>query len=455
MQLPPLFIESLQGTEGFDKEAFEKVHASGERVTSVRINPAKPALPNGETYDPLAGGSSTSAIPWSRYGYYLATRPSFTFDPFFHAGCYYVQEASSMFLEQAFVQLLDLSSPLKILDLSAAPGGKSTHIQSLLGPQSLLVSNEVIRARANILQDNIIKWGAPNVIVTQNDPRDFSRLGGYFDVIVVDAPCSGSGLFRRDPQAMEEWSPQHVELCSQRQRRILADAWPSLKEGGLLVYSTCSYSSQEDEDIVAWMKKDFAVDYLPLSIDPAWGITDTGNGFRFWPDKVKGEGFFLSCFRKTAGEPGVFPRSKNKIDRLEKKEQMMVEKWVDSSELEFVKHLNTVYAWPVNLFNDCAWILQQLKVIYSGIMIGELMRDKLVPSHALAMTNKVATSIPRISLDSSRAIQFLQRKELDWSVQDKGWHLVEYEGKILGWANVLSHRVNNYYPKELRILKES
>lgn len=360
-----------------------------------------------------------------------------------------------MFLEQAFVQLLDLSSPLKILDLSAAPGGKSTHIQSLLGPQSLLVSNEVIRARANILQDNIIKWGAPNVIVTQNDPRDFSRLGGYFDVIVVDAPCSGSGLFRRDPQAMEEWSPQHVELCSQRQRRILADAWPSLKEGGLLVYSTCSYSSQEDEDIVAWMKKDFAVDYLPLSIDPAWRITDTGNGFRFWPDKVKGEGFFLSCFRKTAGEPGVFPRSKNKIDRLEKKEQMMVEKWVDSSELEFVKHLNTVYAWPVNLFNDCAWILQQLKVIYSGIMIGELMRDKLVPSHALAMTNKVATSIPRISLDSSRAIQFLQRKELDWSVQDKGWHLVEYEGKILGWANVLSHRVNNYYPKELRILKES
>ena len=191
MQLPQAFLNSLESVNGFNEEAFIKVHESGEQVTSIRVNPFK-------RFEIL---KLESRIPWTEYGYYLENRPSFTFDPLFHAGCYYVQEASSMFLEQALKQTVDLSLSLKVLDLCAAPGGKSTHILSLISKESLLVSNEVIRSRANILTDNIVKWGCSNVIVTNNDPRDFQRLENYFDVIVVDAPCSGSGLFRRDAEA--------------------------------------------------------------------------------------------------------------------------------------------------------------------------------------------------------------------------------------------------------------
>ncbi|HEY6063723.1 MAG TPA: RsmB/NOP family class I SAM-dependent RNA methyltransferase, partial [Chitinophagaceae bacterium] len=251
MQLPGAFLDSLTGVKGFDKEAFEKVHALGKQVTSIRVNPAKASMGKGEWSigDSIHHSPFTShhKIPWTDVGYYLDTRPSFTFDPLFHAGCYYVQEASSMFLEQALRQTVDLSKPVKVLDLCAAPGGKSTHIQSLISKESLLVSNEVIRSRVNILKDNIIKWGCENVVVTNNDPKDFGRLKYYFDVIVVDAPCSGSGLFRRDANAINEWSKNSVQLCSQRQQRILADVWPALKKDGILIYSTCSYSKEEDE----------------------------------------------------------------------------------------------------------------------------------------------------------------------------------------------------------------
>lgn len=235
MQLPEQLLKSMESVKGFDKEAFDKVHQSGEQVTSIRVNPAKRTEIK----------SQNSKIPWADAGFYLEQRPSFTFDPLFHAGTYYVQEASSMFLEQALKQTVDLSQSIKVLDLCASPGGKSTHIQSLISKDSLLVSNDVIRSRANVLKDNIIKWGCENVVVTNNDPKDFSKLENYFDMIVVDAPCSGSGLFRRDPVAIDEWSENNVQLCSQRQQRILADVWPALKKDGILIYSTCSYSKKK------------------------------------------------------------------------------------------------------------------------------------------------------------------------------------------------------------------
>ena len=288
--LPLQFLESLKNAKGFNKESFEQIHASGEQITSIRINPSRQSKTENQK----------SKIDWTDYGFYLETRPSFTFDPLFHAGTYYVQEASSMFLEQALKQTVDLSKSIKVLDLCASPGGKSTHIQSLISNESLLVSNDVIRSRANVLKDNIIKWGCENVVVTNNDPKDFSKLENYFDVIVVDAPCSGSGLFRRDPTAIEEWSENNVQLCSQRQQRILADVWPALKKDGILIYSTCSYSKDEDEDIMDWITENFPTSNFKLEINDKWGITETtsikeNHGYRFWRDKVKGEGFFLSC----------------------------------------------------------------------------------------------------------------------------------------------------------------
>lgn len=444
MQLPQKLLDSLKNTKGFDIEAFEKVHASGEQVTSIRLNPAKQSEIS----------NLKSPIGWTQYGYYLETRPSFTFDPDFHAGLYYVQEASGMFLEQVFIQLIG-NRTLKVLDLCAAPGGKSTHIQSMLSKDSLLVSNEVIKSRANILKDNIIKWGSSNVMVTNNDPKDFAKLEGYFDVIVVDAPCSGSGLFRREPEAIEEWSENNVQLCSQRQQRILADVWPALKENGILIYSTCSYSKEEDEDIVNWLLKELPIANCPLRIDPSWGITESAGGYRFWPDKVKGEGFFIACFEKTEETNEVAIKTKNKIDLATKKETELTSEWIQPDDLRFVKHQQTVYAWPEPLVNDFNWLLQQLKVVYSGIKVGELVRDKLIPDHALATSDRVNTSVPRVELSHENAIQYLQRKELQPDMPGKGWQLVTYRGHPLGWINVLPNRVNNYYPKEMRILKNN
>jgi 16S rRNA C967 or C1407 C5-methylase (RsmB/RsmF family) len=257
VQLPSSLIHSLQSTKGFEETAFINIHQSGEQITSIRINPAKQSIST--PLDGLQPHPSTTlraaSVPWSSLGYYLHQRPSFTLDPLLHAGTYYVQEASSMFLEQAVKQTTDTSQPLMVLDLCAAPGGKSTLLQSVISNQSLLVSNEVIQSRVNILKENIIKWGSGNVIVTNNDPKDFSKLSGLFDVVVIDAPCSGSGLFRRDPEAINEWSEANVQLCSQRQQRIIADAWNCLKEEGVLIYSTCSYSTEEDEAILDWTIK--------------------------------------------------------------------------------------------------------------------------------------------------------------------------------------------------------
>ena len=452
MQLPVHLLNSLQTIKGFDSNAFENIHLSGAQITSIRLNPLK-------KYELFNSGNKLTAIPWTDCGYYLESRPSFTFDPLFHAGCYYVQEASSMFLEQALKQKVDLSKPIKVLDLCASPGGKSTHIQSLISKDSLLVSNDVIRSRANVLKDNIIKWGCENVVVTNNDPKDFAKLENYFDVIVVDAPCSGSGLFRRDPTAIEEWSENNVQLCSQRQQRILADVWPALKKDGILIYSTCSYSKDEDEDIMDWISSQLSVANCQLSIQNDWNITEaistSGNyGYRFWPDKVKGEGFFLSCFQKTEGENDDIFRYKKKPEEAKKAELEMIEEWVEMEGFNFIKYKNTVYAWPESLVKDFSILLEQLHVIYSGVLTGELMRNKMVPDHALAMSRIIADAVIRTEVNYENAIKYLQRKDLNIEAVHKGWQLITYENHPLGWINSLPNRINNYYPKELRILKD-
>lgn len=403
--------------------------------------------------------SQLERIPWSAYGYYLPERPSFTFDPLFHAGCYYVQEASSMFVEQAFCQLTDQNRPLRVLDLCAAPGGKSTHLYSLLPENSLLVSNEVIRSRAAVLKDNLIRWGTERAVVTHNDPRDFVRLEGFFDVVLVDAPCSGSGLFRRDPEAIKEWSPKAVDLCAQRQQRILADIWPALRKGGLLIYSTCSYSAEEDEAVMDWIGEILKGENQVLEINEQWGICETSSslgrkGYRFWPDQVRGEGFFLTCFRKPGEEdPLPVPLKKNK-NQLEKREKQLLAEWINTSGMFLFRHEQTVYAWPELLADEMAFLLQHMRVLYSGIRVGELIRDKLVPDHALAMHNRRQPQWPGESLTLEMAVRYLQRKEFIAQGSNKGWVLAEYQGNSLGWMNILTGRINNYYPRELRILKD-
>ena len=456
VQLPVQLIHSLQGIPGFEEPAFTAIHQSGKQVTSLRLNPLKTT-----DIDLIIEGKSIEATPvgWAADSYYLSERPSFTFDPLFHAGCYYVQEASSMFVEQALKQSVDLSKPLKVLDLCAAPGGKSTLIQSLLTKDSLLVTNEVIRQRVNILKDNIIKWGCDNVVVTNNDPKDFSKLPGFFDVIVVDAPCSGSGLFRRDEEAIEEWSENNVMLCSQRQQRILADVLPALKEGGVLIYSTCSYSKQEDEDIIDWISEQFQISNLKLAISNDWGITEVETsednyGYRFWPNLVKGEGFFLAVFRN---EQTNHFKNKTKIQTKTVSKQLLpiVSKWADVQQHELVQVNTKVYAWPKYLFDNFDLIVQNLRVIYSGTLLGEQIHQKLIPDHALAMSNMALLKTQTVDVDYDTAIMYLQKDSIVIASSNAGWQLLSFKNKPLGWVNILSNRVNNYYPKELRILKRT
>jgi 16S rRNA C967 or C1407 C5-methylase (RsmB/RsmF family)/NOL1/NOP2/fmu family ribosome biogenesis protein len=455
VHLPTDLLRSLEGLKGFDKEAFVNVHESGNQVTSIRINPFKLSMVNGQWsiihHSPL---TIDEKVPWTGLGYYLRSRPSFTFDPLFHAGCYYVQEASSMFLEQALTQTVDLSRPIKVLDLAAAPGGKSTHILSLITTDSLLVSNEVIRSRANILNGNIVKWGCRNVIVTNNDPKDFQKLENYFDVIVVDAPCSGSGLFRREPEAIEEWSEQNVLLCSQRQQRILADVLPALKDGGVLVYSTCSYSQEEDERILNWLRDEFLINGEELIIDPGWNIVSSNGGYRFWPDKVKGEGFFIACFRKDNGGTGEKILPKAKPDRFSKQELEILGNYVKSNGLSFLRHGKMLRAISESLLPEISYLSTKFRVVNCGTEIGEIIKDKLVPEHAVAVSNILGDDVERIDLSYEQSIAYLKKKELELCGGSKGWSVVTYEGHPLGWINNLSNRINNYYPKELRILKD-
>jgi len=446
MNLPVSLMNSLTDVKGFSKEAFEQIHASGEQVTSIRRNPLKP----GSLF------SNEEKIPWASNGFYLSERPSFTLDPLFHAGTYYVQEASSMFLEQAMKQSVDLSQQLLVLDLCAAPGGKSTLLQSIISKKSLLVSNEVIHTRVNILKENCIKWGSSNVVVTNNDPKDFSKLKGLFDVVVIDAPCSGSGLFRRDADAIKEWSEDNVQLCSQRQQRIIADTWNCLKEDAVLIYSTCSYSSSEDEDILDWMMEKWKVESIKLKVPDEWNIdevesTKNAFGYRFWPYKVKGEGFFIAAFRKKEDADTV--RIKIKLTQApSKKEIAIASNWLQSTEnLSFILQGQNIAVIPSQWNETIQYLMQELKVRYAGVELGTIGKDDLIPEHALALSTIINPSVFSVELDLEQSLNYLRKNEIAINSNHKGWALATYKGFHLGWMKLLGNRINNYYPKEWRI----
>ena len=472
MNLPEPFIRSLQNLEGFHEEAFKAVHQSGAQIASVRSNPHKiftQHAANNIQYSVF--NIQSGRVPWSSNGYYLKERPSFTLDPLFHAGAYYVQEASSMFLEEVLRQTVDLSKPLRVLDLCAAPGGKSTLIQSVISPESLLLSNEVIKTRVNILAENITKWGAANVIVTNNDPKDFQRLPNYFDVVVVDAPCSGSGLFRKDPNAINEWSQNNVALCAQRQQRILADIMPSLKEGGVLIYSTCSYSQQEDEEIADWLAHEFKVESIQLKLDESWGIVETASertgssGYRFYPDKVKGEGFFIAAFKKPGStdaiaegknHPSASPGTKGKNKQVVTAKEIETLKpfLLNTADYFYIKQNEEVIALPVFMENDLAIIQAALYIKKAGVKLGTIIRNELIPAHDLAVSNIISPAIPKLEIDREAALQYLRRHDINLQTEMRGWVLITHQQLPLGWIKAMPGRTNNYYPKEWRILNK-
>ena len=454
MNLPQAFIERTRHLLGETQYPQFEEALQTEIPVSIRPNPAK-----------CQAEAEGEPIPWASSGMYLKNRPTFTFDPLFHAGCYYVQEASSMFVEKVLREYV--KEPVVMLDLCAAPGGKSTLCRSVLPEGSLLVANEVMRNRSQILAENLMKWGHPEVVVTNNDPVDFTDLTHLFDVILTDVPCSGEGMFRKDQVAVDEWSLENVDVCWKRQRRILNDIWSALKPGGLLIYSTCTFNCEEDEDNVAWIARELGAEILSVPVEESWGITGNLAGkdfpvYRFLPHRTKGEGFFLAVLRKHEGEvETIQPRSEKKKkgkDTKGKAPQLVVPKEVKSwlkeaGTFEYTVKETSVHAFP-KAFSDVYVLLEQyVKVIHAGVTIGEWKGKDLVPHHSLAMSTALEEGVfPRTELTYEQAIAYLRKEGLvlDASVP-RGYVLVTYQQVPLGFVKNIGNRANNLYPQEWRI----
>ena len=441
-------------------ETLLRTLTESEAPTSIRLNAARPeACPE---------WAALPSVPWCRTGRYLPERPPFTFDPRLHAGAYYVQEASSMFVEQAVSQHLG-SGPVVALDLCAAPGGKSTLLRSLLPEGSLLVANEIVRTRAQILAENLAKWGDPGVVVTSQAPADLAFLNQQFDLILSDVPCSGEGMFRKDPASVAEWSLANVEQCRLRQRTIVQDIWPCLKPGGLLIYSTCTYNLQEDEENVRWIADELGADILPIEVDRAWGITGnllpTGADFpvyRFLPHRTKGEGFFLALLRKGDDEPAGQRRPKSikkgaggKGKPLWNKEQeATLRSWLRKSERFTLTPLGTqICAVPTPHADLCRLLTERLHVLQAGVALAEPKGRDLVPCHALSLSTALRPeAFPRVELSYEQAIAYLRREAISFSSgEKKGYLVVTYQSLPLGFVKNLGSRANNLYPAEWRI----
>lgn len=372
---------------------------------SIRLNPFK--TPS----SPLSLLEGAQAVPWNKYGYMLPQRPVFTLHPLFHAGCYYVQDSSAMYVGHIFRKNLQQGAKgLRVLDLCAAPGGKTTDLAASLrevcGNDFLLVSNEVMKARVGVLANNVAIWGDPNVAVTSADPAAFAALSGFFDIIVADVPCSGEGMFRKDPRAVQEWSEDAVQLCAARQKRILADVWPALKQGGLLVYSTCTYEDAENDSNLEWAARELGGDIIaPENEFAAEGVQLTRCGNLLKVGEVSGEGQWVGALRKTAecsGRTGS---------------------------------------------------LDALRPRRFGLSKGQMKGKDLVPDPDYALgIGFDRNSYPLFEVDRSTALHFLHRDSLNLVGAPLGYIVLTYKGIPLGFVKNIGSRCNNLHPAGRRIL---
>lgn len=453
MNFPADFISSIRPLLGNEMDPFLS-GLNGNAPVSFRLNPFKMER------TPMEPTVTLQPVPWSQWGFYLGERPSFTFDPLLHAGYYYVQEASSMFVEYIVRKLIPQS--VVCLDLCAAPGGKSVSLLSALPRGSLLVSNELVRQRAHILSETMIKFGHPNVMVTNNTAKDFSSLTHLFDLVLVDAPCSGEGMFRKDETAVKEWSARNVGMCVARQRDILKDIWSVLKPGGLLIYSTCTFNTAENEDNALWAADELGVEFVYVETDKHWGISPAFDNrvtaYRFFPHKIKGEGLFVTVLRKSVTEPDGTGTGRTRVKNKRKpspfvKDRSAYSHLLSEEEIfDFVEEDNRIVALPAAHSDTLIGLKEQLNVISIGVEIGERKGKDFIPSHALAMSKELSPeAFPRYEVNYEDAISYLRREAIILTDAPKGYLLLTYKGEPLGFVKNLGNRANNLYPNEWRI----
>ena len=421
---------------------------------SVRLNPFKPS-----------SGVEGEPVLWAEHGRKLQQRPVFTLDPLFHAGAYYVQDSSSMFVGHAFRKLLAQvrrpeGRPLRVLDLCAAPGGKTTDLAASLreafGDGFILVSNEVMKARAGILATNVALWGDPNVVVTSDDPNEFPALPGYFDIILADVPCSGEGMFRKDEEAVRQWSEDNVALCQARQRRILADVWPSLAKDGLFIYSTCTFNRYENDLNVLWAAHELGAECIfdddVLGGMP--GVIRTEVGYSLVPGHVDGEGQYCSALRKTSDVEFCETRTRFSRPSRNAKEQPLP-KGLDelvTRKVAFRQKGETVIAVPENISADVAMLEQTLHVLAAGCALGTVKGKNFIPDADLALSIMLSPdAYPSAEVDRDKALAFLHRDNVTFPEAPLGYLLVRYQGLPLGFVKNLGNRCNSLHPQSRRI----
>lgn len=422
-----------------------------EPSVSLRLNPFKtqaaPSLP-------------CTPVPWCQCGYWLDSRPNFTFDPLLHAGYYYVQEAASMFLHHVLSQVI--TCPVTALDLCAAPGGKSTVARSALPEGSMLICNEPMRQRAQILSENIQKFGHTDVMVTNNYPHDFRKAGILFDLIIADVPCSGEGMFRKDAGAIAEWSRQNVYNCQRLQRSIIEDIWPCLRPGGILVYSTCTFNQLENEDNIEWICN-LGAEPIAISSHPEWGITGALNGnlpvYRFIPGRTRSEGLCMAVLRKTADDSIKPHRTKPDRKNTAKKTATPklhtdITQWITGSHnFTLCPQDNELRAIPTQWFTQYRAAEENLRLLHAGVTLATIKGKDIIPHQSLALSTALnRKAFPAVEADYPQAIAYLRKEAITFPADTpRGIVLVTWHGAPLGFAKNLSNRANNLYPQEWRI----
>ena len=448
--LPERFVETMRETLGEDAE---KLFAAldTEPAVSIRLNPCKPA----ECFD-------GEAVGWCKWGKYLAERPQFTLDPLLHGGVYYVQEASSQFVAH-LLKNYDMEGK-RVLDMCAAPGGKTTVYSTLVGREGLVVANDISHSRAMALADNVQRWGMGNVVVTCNEPAHIGAFTHWFDVVAVDAPCSGEGMFRKMDEARSEWTPSSPDVCAERQREILTEAWRVLRPGGTLIYSTCTFNPTEDEDIVEWLMSEYGEEIEAaerITTEDSWGVVRSEIGafqcFHFYPHKARGEGFFAAVARKSEGPVRrSMPKARRKLFApCAKADIKELSRWVDdASKHAFMMVGEDIYAYNSAVAESVVTLSENLSVVYSGVSMGRIFKQKLKPEHPLALYIGLNRDVvPMVDVSLEDALDYLRRNDIAASQFEEGINVVGYKGTPIGFVKRIGARCNNMYPKDLRIVK--
>lgn len=423
-------------------------------VVSVRLNKRKNEA--GATSDLQKALGAKKNVQWCEHGYILEERPAFTFDPALHQGKYYVQDASSMFISHV-IKSLNLDKEVIYLDACAAPGGKTTTAIDSLPDGSLVVANEWDYRRAEILKENIMKWGYPGVVVSRGDTAKFRKLRDTFDIIAADVPCSGEGMMRKDADAVNQWSPGLVEECAERQREIIDNLWPALKPGGFMIYSTCTFNRTENEEMLDYIVENYEAEILPVPVEEFTGIINGINTeypcYRFMPHQVEGEGLFMALIRK----PGNYSErsEKKRAPKQSHKNSIKLPEWFPAEMTPRIDG-DTLYAVSTQWNAIADKLSSQLDTILTGTEVATIKGKDLIPSQSLAMSIALDCSkIPNVEVDRLTALKYLHRDVI--SLPDdtpKGYVLITYQGSPLGWVKNIGNRSNNLYPTAWRILKQ-